>query len=292
MTKNTLAHLTLTMVSLIYGANYVVIKFVAPEFIGPSGLVLTRSIMAAAFFWVAGIFTSKQKIDRADWPRIALCAVCGSAFNQLCFFQGAVNTSPIDASLIMTSNPIIVLLFAALILKEKLSSTKLIGIVLGCIGAIFIILQKDGGSSSSSFYGNSMIFTNSILFGLYIVLVKPLITKYNTILLMKWIFLLGLIILLPFGYGEMMAVNWNFSPRIWWAFLYTSAIVTFLGYVPNILALRWVSSSLVSSYLYLQPLIAAGLSMLWLNEGLSFSAIFAAILIFMGVYLVGKEAKA
>ncbi|MCX6182343.1 MAG: DMT family transporter [Bacteroidetes bacterium] len=293
MTKNTLAHITLTIVSIVYGANYVIIKFVSPEPMGPSGLVLIRTIMAVAFFWVAGIFVKKQKeIEKADWPKIVLCAFCGSAFNQLCFFQGAVNTSPIDASLIMTSNPIIVLLFASVLLKEKINSTKMLGIALGCIGAVFIIMQKEGGNTSSSLYGNTMIFVNSILFGLYIVLVKPLITKYDTITLMKWIFLFGLLMLIPFGYNEVMTVNWaKFDDKIWWSFFYSSAIVTFFAYVPNILALRWVSSASVSSYLYVQPVIAVVLAMLWLNEALSFSAIFAAILIFIGVYLVGKESK-
>lgn len=293
MSKNTLAHITLIIVSIVYGANYVIIKLVSPEHMGPSGLVLIRTAMAVAFFWIAGVFVkNKKKIEQKDWKTIVLCAICGSAFNQLCFFQGAVNTSAIDASLIMTSNPIIVLVFAAVLLKEKLNSTKLIGIALGCIGAVFIIMQKEGGNTSSSLYGNTMIFVNSILFGLYMVIVKPLITKYDTITLMKWIFTFGFIMLIPYGYQETIAVHWeNFNNEIWWAFIYSSAIVTFLGYVPNIMALRWVSSSLVSSYLYVQPLIAAGLAMLWLNESLSFSAIFAAILIFIGVYLVGKESK-
>ncbi len=290
MSKKVLAHLVLIMVTVVYGSNYVIIKFVSPQHIGPGGLVLIRTIMAVVFFWIAGLFVNQKKIEKEDWGRIILCAICGSAFNQLCFFQGAVNTSPIDASLIMTTNPIIVLLFASVILKEKLTNNKLIGIALGCIGAIFIIMQKEGSANAPDrLYGNTMIFVNSILFGLYIVLVKPLITKYDTITLMKWIFLLGMIMLIPFGYEEMMVVDWNFSTEVWWAFIYSSAIVTFLGYVPNILALRWVSSSLVSSYLYVQPIIAAGLAILWLNEGLSPSAIFAAVLIFIGVYLVGKE---
>ena len=290
MSKKLLAHLVLIMVTLVYGSNYVIIKFVSPHPVGPSGLVLMRTIMAVAFFWIASLFVKGKKIDKEDWSRIILCAFCGSAFNQLCFFQGAVNTSPIDASLIMTTNPIIVLLFASVILKEKLTKNKFIGIALGCLGAILIIMQKEGNHNAPDrLYGNTMIFVNSILFGLYIVIVKPLITKYDTITLMKWIFLLGLILLIPFGYEETMAVDWNFSTEVWWAFIYASAIVTFFGYVPNILALRWVSSSLVSSYLYVQPIIAAGLAMLWLNESLSISALFAAALIFVGVYLVGKE---
>ncbi|MFM7021619.1 MAG: DMT family transporter [Flavobacteriales bacterium] len=294
MTKNTLAHLTLTMVSIVYGANYVIIKIVSPSHMGPSGLVLIRTVMAVAFFWIAGLFLKNaKKIEKQDWSKIVLCSICGAAFNQLTFFQGAVNTSPIDASLIMTSNPIIVLIFASVLLKEKLTKMKLVGIALGCIGAVFIIMQKEGENTSSSLYGNTMIFVNSILFGLYVVLVKPLITKYDTITLMKWIFLFGLLMLIPFGYNETLAVDWDsFDNTIWWAFIYSSAIVTFLAYVPNILALRWVSSALVSSYLYVQPLIAAALAMLWLDESLSFSAIFAAILIFIGVYLVGKESKA
>jgi drug/metabolite transporter (DMT)-like permease len=290
MSKKLLAHLVLIMVTLVYGANYVIIKFVSPDPIGPSGLVLIRTAMAVVFFWIAGFFVANKKIDKEDWSRIILCAFCGAAFNQLCFFQGAVNTSPIDASLIMTTNPIIVLLFASVILKEKLTKNKFIGIALGCLGAILIIMQKEGNHNAPDrLYGNTMIFVNSILFGLYIVIVKPLITKYDTFTLMKWIFLFGFILLIPFGFEETMQVNWNFSTETWWAFIYASAVVTFLAYVPNILALRWVSSSLVSSYLYVQPIIAAGLAMLWLNEALSVSALFAAALIFVGVYLVGKE---
>ena len=290
MTKKVQAHLVLTLVSLVYGANYVIIKLVSPTSMGPSGLVLIRTLMAVVFFWIAGLFVKKQAIAKEDWKTILLCAVVGSAFNQLCFFQGAVNTSPIDASLIMTSNPIIVLLFASVLLKEKISTNKIIGIALGCIGAAFIIMQKKTGNTTSTLYGNTMIFVNSILFGLYIVIVKPLITKYNTITLMKWIFLFGFIMLIPFGYQEVNAVDWSsFDSKIWWAFIYASAIVTFFGYVPNILALRWVSSSLVSSYIYVQPLVAVVLVFYFFNETMSVSNILAAVMIFIGVYLVGRE---
>jgi len=290
MNKKAQAHILLTVVSIIYGANYVIIKLVSPQFMGPSGLVLIRTLMAVLFFWLVGMFTKKQKIDKEDWSRIFLCAVVGAAFNQWSFFQGAVNTSAIDASLIMTSNPIIVLLFASVLLKEKITKNKVIGIGLGCIGAAFIIMQKDGNGKASSLYGNGMIFLNSILFGLYLVIVKPLITKYDTITLMKWIFSFGLLMLIPFGYEEMMEVKWeNFTEEAWWAFIYSSAGVTFLGYVPNIFALRLVSSSLVSSYLYVQPILAVALAYYFFGELISPAGILAAIMIFIGVYLVGRE---
>lgn len=103
-----IAHAALLTVALIYGANYLIAKGLMPALIGPSGFIVLRATGAAALFWVVYAFRF-ERIRRDDLLRLALCGLFGVASNQLMFFNGLSLTSPVNASIIMTSNPILVL---------------------------------------------------------------------------------------------------------------------------------------------------------------------------------------
>ena len=167
-------------------------KGVMPDKIGPSALVVIRLIGAGLLFWIIKLFV-KETIDKTDYPRIVLCGLLGAAVNMLLFFHGLSLTSPIDASIISTSIPVMVLIFSAFILKERITNYKLVGITIGGLGAFLLVWYGNKTEGTSSLLGNLMVFGNTCSYALYLVLIKPLMIKYNPISIISWVFLLGFI---------------------------------------------------------------------------------------------------
>lgn len=294
MNKIIQAHLALLLVNLIYGANYSIAKEVMPAYVQPFAFVLMRVAGAGILFWIVSALFIKEKIDRKDLPRIALLAVCGVATNQLLFLKGLSLTTPINAAIIMVSNPIVVLLIAAITLKEKISGNKIVGICLGITGAMLLLLfNKKFSFGSETLTGDIMILINSISWACYIVLVKPLMKKYNTFTIVKWVFLFGLIYVLPFGFNEFRQVNWAMMPDFIWQDIFFVVVgTTFFAYVLNTYALRALSPAVVSIYIYLQPFLATLIAIYYYhNDTLDLRKIISAILIIMGVFLASFSFK-
>jgi drug/metabolite transporter (DMT)-like permease len=194
----------------------------------------------------------------------------------------------------MTSNPIIVMIIAAVFLKEKISFQKITGIGIGIIGAlIMLVYGKDFSLGSETIFGDMLILINSVSWALFVVLVKPLMKKYNTFTVVKWVFLFGFIYVLPFGLTEIQDVNWQqLPPQIWRDILFVVLATTFLAYVLNTYALRALSPSVVSIYIYLQPFLASLIAILYYkNDELDLRKLTAGVLIIFGVYLVSMPFK-
>ncbi len=201
MHRRSLAHLALFAVNAIYGINYVVAKGLMPEVIGASGFILLRVIGAALLFWLLRALRP-ERVDWSDAGRLFLCAVFGVALNQLMFFHGLMRTSPINASIIMVATPILVLVLSGVLIGERITRTKLLGVLLGASGALLLIgLKPKGGATGATMLGDAFILINAISYGLYLVLVKPLMRKYTAVTVMAWC-LIGLVMVLPFGLGE------------------------------------------------------------------------------------------
>ncbi len=293
MDKVVKAHLAILLANIIYGANYSIAKEVMPQYIQPFALVFLRVGGALFLFFMVGTFIVKEKIDRKDLPRIALLGVCGVAINQLMFLKGLSLTTPINASIIMISNPIVVLLFAAIVLKERISINKIIGIGLGIAGALLLLLfNKSFSFGSDTISGDLMILINSISWGFFVVLAKPLMQKYNAFTVVKWVFLFGFFYILPFSYSEILVVNWKAIPLVgWYCIAFVVIVTTFVAYILNTYALRELSPSVVSIYIYLQPFIATVIAILFGKDQLDVRKIISALLIIGGVYMVSMPFK-
>ena len=127
-----LAHLALLIVALVYGGNYLVAKGLMPNLIGPSGFIVLRVLGGGGLFWLVRAVIRYQRgtwerIDRSDVWRLFACGTTGVAANQLLFFNGLNVTSPVNASLIMTINPVLVLLISAAMLGTKITGRKMLG---------------------------------------------------------------------------------------------------------------------------------------------------------------------
>lgn len=294
MESRRFAIFALFMVQLLYGLNYTIAKVVMNEnYIKPFGFVLLRVAGATLLFWIVSFIVPQQKIEKRDFIKLFVAALFGVVINMLFFFKGLEFTSPIHASAIMTITPIIILILSAYILKEKVTTLKVVGVALGLIGALILtIYGKSARAGDNVPLGNLLIFLNAISYSIYVILIKRLTAKYHPFSFIKWLFLFGLIILIPFGYNELNDVQWqSFTPYITFSVLFVIIGATFGTYLLNPLALNKLKASTVGIFIYLQPVIA-GLFALYIGaDFIDPLKISAMLLIFAGVYLVIKKPK-
>ena len=293
MDKRTLGFLAAFGATVIYGLNHTIAKNVMPTYITPFGFILLRVLGAAILFWVVSFFIKPEKIQKKDWPRLIACSFLGMVINMLAFFKGLELSTPVNSSVIITISPIIVFIFSAILLKEKIEFLKIIGIISGFIGAVILVLynSKTGINAPNIPLGNVLFIVNSFAYGLYLVLVKPLIEKYNIITLLKWLFLLAVFLNLPVTFNEFISVKWTDLPikDAVLPMLFVVVGTTFCTYLFNAYALRTLSPSTVSSFIYLQPIVGIVYAVSTKSDTLSLVSITGMILIFIGIYLVTKK---
>ncbi len=294
MSRQAQVHLALFMVTLIYGATFTIAKEVMPTYIGPFGFIVVRVWSALAIIWLThAIFIKSEKIERKDFQRLALCAIFGVAVNMLLFFKGLSITTPISSAIIMVTTPLFVAIFAFWLLKEEITFNKILGLILGLTGAVLILLYPNFKMSGSGFMGDFYVMLNAISYSYYLIIVKPLLTKYQPLTVLKWLFLIGGIMVLPFGFTELQAVDWANLPGITWvAIVFIIIGPTYLAYLLNGWALKYVNSSVVGAYVYLQPVLATLIAIGLGKDSLSIPKIIFTLLIFLGVYLVSFKTQA
>lgn len=297
MNKRTVAIICGFLVALFYAYNFTAAKEVTPEFIGANGLSWFRVVVTCVIFWaIATIVGPKEKVHLRELPLIALAAFCGVGFNIVTFMKGLSLTSPISASVLMVTTPIIVLVLSALFLKERLYASRILGIIVGFSGAALLIFLSNNGVSenaSNPVLGNFLIFVNAISYSFYIILAKRLTTKYHVFTLMKWLYLFGVIFITPFGISE--GLDFNFSTASTETLLYIGYVIlfaTFGTYMLNIIAIRTLKPSVVAVFVYLQPLLATLIAVGLGKDTITPYKLIAGALIFTGVFITSIPKKA
>jgi drug/metabolite transporter (DMT)-like permease len=291
MASTVKAHLALIVSGILFGANYWVAKGLMPGYMLPMQIIFVRGLASLILFWIVASFISDQKIPRKDHVLLALCGLFGIAINQAFFFIGLNLTSPVDTALIHSGSPVIVLIFSAWLAGEKTGQSKIMGIALGAVGAVLLVLQGNLSSGGGShLLGNSLIFLNIVSYSLYLVLIKPLMARYNAFTIMKWVFLYGFIFVLPFCVTSVQIINFPaFNAYAWFALVYIVIGTTFITYLLTTISLKTVSAGIAGYYIYMQPVIAALIGIVLFNERLTSAKMVAATLVFAGVYLVNRK---
>ena len=294
MNSRTFAIVALFLVQLLYGLNYTFAKTVINEnFVQPFAFVILRVGGATILFWLVSLFLPKEKIDKKDFIKFFIAAVFGVAINMLLFLKGLELTTPISASVIVTITPIIILILSSFFLNEKITGLKVLGVILGFSGGVLLtILGKSTRVGDNLPLGNLFIFINVISYSIYIILIKKLTQKYHPFTFIKWLFLFGFFLILPFGYGEFKQIEWHtFTPYVTFSVLFVVVGATFGTYLLNPLALRKLKASTVGIFIYLQPVIAGLFALIMGADDIGYVKVIAMCLIFCGVYLVTKRPK-
>ncbi|WP_276168922.1 DMT family transporter [Zobellia alginiliquefaciens] len=294
MSRRTLAILAALGATIIYALNHTIAKGVMPNYVQPFGFIMLRVIGAAILFWSISFFGPKEKIDKKDYPRMFICALLGMGLNMLVFFKGLSLSTPINSAVLITTTPIIVVLLSAVLIKEKIIPKKMVGILIGLLGALGLIFfgSETRQDAPNIPLGNFLIFMNSVFYGSYLIGAKTLIAKYHPFTFMKWLFTIGIAICLPFGYQELIAIDWfNLPFEALWKIAFVVLGTTFCTYLFNIFALTQLKASTLSAFVYIQPLIGILFAVATGQDKLTTLKIVAACLVFLGVYLASKKPK-
>ncbi|OSY88677.1 multidrug transporter [Tenacibaculum holothuriorum] len=292
MNARTLALIALSVAALIYGATFTIAKEVMPQYILPYGFIVLRVGGAALIFWIISLFVKQEKIERQDYKRIALAAFFGVCLNMLTFFKGLSYTTPISASAIMVTAPIMVLIFSSILIGEKIPLRRILGVFIGLVGAVLLIVYGNASDKQGAnvILGNFLVFVNAASYGLYLVLVKKIITKYNPLIFVRWLYLFGFLFVLPFGFTELTTAHWQeMSTSVFLKIGYVVFFSTCVTYLCNLFALTKLKPTTVSVFIYLQPVLATLFALFRGSDSLNLVKVGATLLIFLGVFLVTKQ---
>jgi drug/metabolite transporter (DMT)-like permease len=291
MMDNWKAHATLFATTIIGGLNYSISKLVMPDYFQPAAIIIIRGLSAILFFWLIHLFFIKEKVETLkDYLRLLICAFFGITANQIFFYEGLNLTSPINASLLQCAVPIFVVLISAFIIKEKITPFKIAGLILGATGAVLLLLHSQKSSISQSYTGDIMIILNGACYAVFLVLIKPLSEKYDAFTVMKWVFLFGTIMNLPYGYNEVLEVNWNTLPLFsWLSLIFIVLFATIINYSLNVGVLRYVNASVAGIYIYLIPVVTSIVAVSLNQDEVTWTKVGYSLLIFAGVFLVSKK---
>jgi drug/metabolite transporter (DMT)-like permease len=291
VSKRNWALLAATLVSIIYGVTFTIAKDVMPKYVDAFGFIVMRVGGSVVLFWLLSFFGPKEKIAKADFPRIIAAALFGVALNMLTFFKGLSYTSPIMGAVLMVTTPMIVLVLSAFIMKERMENQKILGIILGLAGTTTLILYgKSVVNAPNASLGNLLVFINAVSYGFYLIIVKKLMDKYNAFTFVKWIYTFGFLMVLPFGWNEFQAIDFGHLPTdIFWKIGFVVVFSTFLTYLLNLISMRELKPTTVAVFIYLQPLFATIFAVSLGKDDLSVVKLISAVLIFVGVYLVTQK---
>lgn len=284
------AHLALFGANLFYGAGFTVAKQVMPRLIQPLGFIFIRVSVVTVLFWLS-VFAGRKyraKIQRKDWKILVLGGLFGVGLNQMLFFMGINLTFPIHGALIMMSTPLLITLISTFVLKERIGINKTIGLMLGIGGAILLMSAgKEITITGNSALGDLFVLLNATSYAIYLVIIKPLMQRYRPIIVIRWVFFFGLLIVLPFGLRQFLSIDWSaFHTGDYLCVAFIVICVTFFTYLWNTYALRHLSPSTAGAYIYMQPVCAAIISVIVTGETLTPVKLLATALIFTGVYMV------
>ncbi len=292
MDKRILALFAALVATSIFGFNHTIAKELMPDVLSPNALLYCRVLGAAICFWVISLFFKNEKINFKDFKLIIICAFFGMGLNMITALNGLYNSTPINSAIITTLAPIFIFIISVVLLNEKVTKIKYLGVFVGFIGTLTLILmnEKSIANAPNINLGNFYLFINSISYALYFVLVKPLTKKYNMITIMKWLFLVSIFINMPFGLIEFSEINWvKISGVSFLKIFYVVICTTFLVYLLNLYALKNLKASTVGMFIYLQPVIGILFAIYRGADKLTLADISSVLLVFTGVYLVSKK---
>lgn len=277
------------LANLFFAINMPVSRELTPEWINPFGLSLFRISFAFISFLILSLFIkdTSDGFTIKEHLILILAGLMGTAANQLSFLAGLSMTSPVDASLIITITPIITMLFAAVIIKEPISFRKASGVMIGMSGAAIILYTARYGhfEQSGTLKGNLVVLISCFVYALYLVIIRPLMAKHSPVHIMKWTFLYGVVIALPFTYDKIQ-INPGASITEWIQLGYALVFGTFTAYLLVAFSLKLLRPTTVSMFNYIQPLIASSIAIAFGQDVLNWTKPVSALLIFIGVYLV------
>ena len=286
-----LTHLALFAVALLYGANYSIAKYAMAANIGSQAFILLRIAFGTIVFQLFYRLFAFEKIkDKRDYLHFAICGFSGIALNMSAFFKGLSMTSAINASVFMLLSPVFVLIFVAISGRRRLLKNEYLGMAISFIGAYLLVRFSGLADEGQSATGDLLILLNAASYAYYLFHVPRLLKKYKATTVAAFIFPFGLFWVLPLGVPELLEIDFSsLNTTIWASIAYVLIGVTAMAYFLNAWALQRSNSVLVSTYIYLQPVLASIIALGSGMDTLSWQKVLFGILVLTGLLVVNRK---
>ena len=286
-------HSSMLGANVMWGLMSPVAKFVmVGGAVTPLVVTDLRITGAMVLFWIASFFQKPERVAPKDLLKLLGASLLAIVFNQGCFIFGVGLTSPVDASIITTSMPLLAMVLAAIYLKEPITGKKVLGIAVGATGALLLILGSHQVSEAKAagnhyIWGDLLVLLAQFSYALYFVLFKNFVNKYSLITIMKWMFTYAFICALPFSYNDLLHTEWkSLQNTEIGALVFIVVGSTFISYVLIVIGQKNLRLTVAGMYNYVQPLVASIVAVCWGMDTFNFVKIISVALIFGGVYLV------
>jgi drug/metabolite transporter (DMT)-like permease len=260
--------------------------------IGGFEMVTFRAVGGAVCFWIASLFAKKEEVRHKDMLLFFFAAMLGIVFNQCCYTIGLSLTSPVNASIMTTTMPIVTMILAAIFLREPITGKKVMGIFMGATGAFILITGSSAGGADNSgnLSGDLLCLLAQCCFAVYLTVFKHLIARYTVITCMKCMITYAAIVIMPLSYNRMSQLAWSEISAVTW--LETAFVVvcgTFLAYILMMRGQKTLRPTVVSMYNYVQPIVACVVSVMVGLGIFGWGQAVAVALVFSGVWLVTQS---
>jgi drug/metabolite transporter (DMT)-like permease len=294
MSEQNKGHIAILFTNLIFGCNTPITKSILSQgSVNAMSLTYFRFLGAAIVFWVASLFIKAPKASKKDVLLLIFASLFGVIMNQFLFVVGLSKTTPVNASIIVSLTPIITMIFAALFIKEPITWKKVLGVMVGCTGALLLILtsaSKNSSSSNSSVFGLILCLLSSVSYAAYLTLFQKLIKRNHPVTIMKWEFLTAAILVLPICLPSISQVEYSqLSLSLYLRIGYVVLFATFLSYLLIPIGQARLRPTTLSMYNYIQPVVTTLLAVIMGLDVFTIYKLIACLLVFLGVYIVTKS---
>jgi len=289
-TKQYQGHIALLCSSVFFGLNFVISKEVLLV-VSPVGLNALRFLAGAVAFWGISFFMKSEKVSRRDLLILLGGSALGLMLNQILFVQGLSRTSAINASIISTTVPMLTMIFAAIILKEPISWLKILGVVIGGVGAIFLILNSiHSFDKESSLLGDLLCLGSCAAYSSFLVITKPISQRYSPVTVMKWMFLFAVVLIIPFSLNSITIIDYaGLGTQNWLSLGFVLIFATIIPYFLIPVAQKRLRPTTQAMYNYVLPIVATALAVYTGTGTLTLTKVIASVLVFVGVYIVTRS---
>ena len=290
MKKDIQGHLFALSANILWGLMAPIGKSALTEF-SPLSVTTFRMVGAAACFWLLSLFCKREQVDHRDLLKMFFAALFALVFNQGVYIFGLSMTSPINASIVTTTLPIVTMVVAAIYLKKPVTNKKVLGIFVGALGALILITSsRAAANGNGSIFGDLLCLAAQISFSIYLTVFKGLSQRDSPITLNKWMFAYASICYIPFSYRDVAAIEWSGISAS--ALLQVGYVVvggSFLAYIFIMSAQRLLRPTVVSMYNYMQPIVASTVAIILGLGVFSPEKGVAIALVFLGVYIMTQS---
>lgn len=286
-------HVAVLCANLIFGLNIPISKALLSQWMTPFGYMASRTFAATIIFWIIQSFLPKEKVSPKDLAIIAMGGIMGFVVSQSLTAISLQYTSPVYFSLIVALSPLVVMLLAAVFLKEPITGKKMAGVVLGIAGALLMITQiNNSASGKNNLWGIFLAIISVTAFSVYLIIIRSVAQKYTTVTQMKWMFLFAAIILVPLGcteYSEqtLFSASWGWSGV--WELAFVAILATSVAYFLTPFGMKYLRATTVSVYMNLQPIVSSVAAICVGQDSFSWDKPLAAVLVIAGAYVVSTS---